>query len=162
MANRFPNAKIICIEPDTENFDLLKQNVSPYENIFCENCGLWNKTTTLKVYDKFNAGKWGIITEEDVENGTISAISPDFLIEKYDISKIDILKIDIETSEKQLFSENYKTWLSATKTLIIEFHDRLESGCFKVFIDAVNDVFSEYDYSVSGENTIIYNTKLQK
>jgi len=162
MVNQFPNAKIICIEPDMENFELLKQNVSPYENISCENCGLWNKNAMLKVYDKFNLGKWGIIVEEDIKNGIVSAISLDFLIEKYDISEIDILKLDIETSEKQLFSGNYKNWLSITKTLVVEFHDRLESGCFKVCIEAINDTFSDYDYDVSGENTIIYNTKLRK
>ena len=161
MANNFPDAKIICIEPDVENFELLKQNVSRYNNIFCENCGLWNKNTKLKVYDKFNLGKWGMIVEEDVENGTVSAISLDFLMEKYNISGFDILKLDIETSEKQLFSNNYKKWLSVTKTLVVEFHDRMENGCFKVFINAINDIFSDYDYSISGENTIIYNTKLK-
>jgi len=162
MASRFPDAKIICIEPDAENFALLKENVSVYENIFCENCGLWNKNTKLRVYDKYNSGKWGIIVEEDVENGTVPAVSMDFLIEKYNISEIDILKIDIETSEKQVFSENYQNWLSITKTLVVEFHDRLEKACFKTFMNAINDVFSDYDYDISGENTIIYNTKLKK
>jgi len=162
MTNHFPNAKIICIEPDIENFELLKQNVLSYENIFCENSGLWDKKTKLKIYDKFNLGKWGMIVEEDPENGTTPAISLDFLIEKYNISEIDILKLDIETSEKQLFSNNYQNWLSKTKTFVVEFHDRLENGCFKVFINAINDVFFDYDYAVSGENTIIYNTKLRK
>lgn len=162
MANRFPDAKIICIEPDTDNFELLKENVSMYSNVFCENCGLWNKNTKLRVFDKLNSGKWGMIVEEDIENGTVPAISLDFLMEKHNISEIDLLKIDIETSEKQVFSDNYLNWLSSTKTLLVEFHDRVESGCFKAFINAVNNVFSDYDYSVSGENTIIYNTKLRQ
>ena len=157
MTNRYPNAKIICIEPDKENFGLLKQNVSLYENIFCENIGLWNINTKLKVYDKHNLGKWGIIVEENIEEGTIPAMSLDFLMKKYNIAEIDILKLDIETSEKQLFSNNYQNWLLNVKSLVVEFHDRMEGGCFKNFIDAINEIFSNYDYSVCGENTIICN-----
>lgn len=160
MASRYPNVKIICIEPDAENFELLKENVALYDNIFCENMGLWNKDTKLKAFDKYNLGKWGIVVEEDM-TGTVAAISLDSLMKKYNVAKIDILKLDTETSEKQLFSDAYQNWLPNVKLLIIEFHDRMESGCFKVFIDAMNDTFSDYDYSVNGENTIIYNLKLK-
>jgi FkbM family methyltransferase len=160
MKNIIPQAKIICIEPDQENFNQLKTNLKYYENIFYENAGLWYKNVKLKIYDKHNAGKWGMVVEEDNLNGTIDAISINSIIDKYNIDKIDILKIDIETSEKYLFSKNY-SWLASVKLIIIELHDGWESGCSKTFFTAINEVFNDYSMTVRGENIIIKNNDLK-
>jgi FkbM family methyltransferase len=159
-ANRFPQAKIICIEPDKENFELLKQNTALYNNIFCENCGLWSKNTNLKITNE-NGEKWSFVVNED-ENGNIQAITVDFLMEKYDISEIDILKMDIETSEKKVFSENYENFMTKTKMLIVELHDRIENGCAKTFLNAVSAVYEQYRYSTLGDNTTIIENIIKK
>jgi len=160
MKNQFPDSKIICIEPDIENFQILEKNLSNYDNIFLENSGLWNKDTKLKVYDKYNAGKWGMIVEEDLNTGNINAISVNSLLKKYSIDYIDCFKIDIETSEKQVFSEDYLEWLPKVKMLIIELHDNMESGCSRPFFEAINKTFRNYSYDIRGENTIIINHDL--
>jgi FkbM family methyltransferase len=159
MKNRFPDSKIICIEPDPENFDLLQKNVLVYENVYCENCGLWNKDTLLDVYDKYNGGKCAMIVDENKE-GKIKSISLDTLLKKYSINKIDVLKLDIETSEKNLFKENFQNWLAKTKVIIIELHDWMETGCSKTFFQAINSVIKSYSYSHSGENVIIINNDI--
>ena len=148
MKNKYPEAKIICIEPDIDNFSLLQKNVSAYNDIFCENCGVWNKDTKLKVYDKYNMGKWGMVVEEDVHSGNISAVSINTLIEKYSLEYIDILKLDIETSEKTLFLNNYDDWLPKVRVIVIEFHDWVEENCSKPFFEAINKSFTKYKYSV--------------
>jgi len=157
MKKDFADAKIICIEPDPDNFETLQHNLKNYDSVFFENAGLWNKDSQLKVYDKYNCGKWGMVVEEDLENGTIKAMSIDTLIDKYKIDTIDILKIDIETSEKQLFSSNFENWLPKTKVIIIELHDRMEPGCAKSFFMAINKCYTNYTYSTLGENIIITN-----
>ena len=157
MKNKFPEAKIISIEPDPDNFHLLRNNLSKYNNVFFENSGLWNKDTKLRVYDKYNYGKWGMVVEEDLQTGTVSAISLNSLLEKYSIEYVDILKVDIETSEKQLFSDNYEKWLPKIKTIVIELHDWIEPGCSKPFFIAINKCFSNYHLSFRGENVIITN-----
>lgn len=160
MKNEFPDAKIIAIEPDLENFQLLQKNLLHYENIHYENCGIWYKDTKLKVYDKFDTGKWGMVVEEDLIDGNISAISIKSLLEKYAIENVDVLKLDIETSEKQLFSENYEDWLPKVKMIIIELHDWIEKGTSKPFFTAINKSFKNYSYSHCGENVIIVNEDL--
>jgi hypothetical protein len=45
-------------------------------DIYCENCGFWNKDTMLRVYDKYDIGKWEIIVEEDLEHGNITEWEP--------------------------------------------------------------------------------------
>jgi FkbM family methyltransferase len=159
MKNKFPDAMIICIEPDGENFEVLKQNLSFYSKIHLENCGLWNKDVRLKVNEEFNFGKWGVMVKED-ENGDIPAVSIGTLMEKYALSQIDVLKIDIETSEKQLFSGNYEAWLPRVKTIIIELHDGMLSGCSKTFFEAINRTFNDYEMKTKGENVIIVNNDI--
>ena len=151
MKNKYPDAKIVCIEPDAENVEILKKNTSSYSNIYIENCGLWNKDTKLKVYDKFNLGKWGVIVEEDLDNGSLPAITVNSLLKKYSFEHIDILKIDIESSEKQLFSYNFDSWLPLVKCLVIELHDHIERGCSTAFFKAVNQCFCDYSFQINGE-----------
>lgn len=97
------------------------------------------------------------MVEEDVIAGNVNAISITSLLEKHHIQCVDILKLDIETSEKQVFMQNYEAWLPRVKMIIIEFHDRIEEGCARPFFVAINKHFSKYNYSTQGENTIIVN-----
>lgn len=155
--NRFPQARIICIEPDTENFETLKKNIAPYENMVIENCALWSKDTLLSISDKFGMGKWAMTVEEDNLNGNVKGQSIRTLMDRNNIQQIDILKLDIETSEKNLFSSNYSDWLLHTRVIIIELHDHMLPGCAKAFFEAINATFKNYDYSHAGEYTVIVN-----
>jgi FkbM family methyltransferase len=157
MKNRYPEATIICIEPDRDNFRLLQQNTAAYPGISCENCGLWNRDATLKVYDKYDTGKWGMVVEEDPFEGDIPALAMGTLLKKYGIQRIDLLKLDIETSEKQLFASHYADWLPLVDTLIIELHDWMEPGCSRPFFHAINECFADYTLAIKGENIIIEN-----
>lgn len=157
IKNYYNNAFVICVEPDADNFQHLQQNLRTYKNIFCENAGLWVRETRLKVYDKYNYGKWGLVVEENIQEGNIQALSIDSLVTKYSLKRIDILKLDIETSEKILFSGNYEQWLPITKLLVVELHDWMQEGTSRPFFEAVNKTFRKYKYSISGENTVIIN-----
>lgn len=156
MKNRYPKARIICIEPDPENFELLKRNVEPYKDILCENKGIWSRNTRLKINDKYNLGKWGMCVEED-ETGNIDATTIESLLRKYSWSGVDLLKMDIEGSEKQVFSQGEAEWLLNVRTLAIELHDRFEPGCAQPFFQAINKYLKTYEYEVRAENTIVTN-----
>ncbi len=160
IKNELPDVKIICIEPDKENFEMMQKNLADYTNVFYENCGIWSNDTKLKVYDKYNLGKWGMVVEEDIDNGTIKAISINTILSKFNIDYIDVLKLDIESSEKELFSKNYENWLPKVKMIVIEFHDGFIDGCSKTFFEAINKTYSSYSISVRGENIIIKNNDL--
>lgn len=162
IKNKYPESTIIAVEPDPENFIQLQKNIQDYNSVFCENKGIWNKDTKLKVYDKFNSGKWGMVVEEDLESGNIQAISINSLMKKHNLKHIDLLKIDIETSEKQLFSDNYGEWLPLVKTIFIELHDSMEKGCSKSFFKAINESFENYKLTIRGENIIIDNLDFNK
>lgn len=155
--NKFPDAKVIAIEPEESNFELLKKNTEKYNDIFCIKSGVWNKSTDLVIKEE-NSGNWGFVTEEfnleSVDSHVITAISINEIIDTYNIEQIDILKIDIEGSEKELFEINFENWLKITKVLIIELHDGLKQGASKSFFKAI----SKYDFNMSrkNENLIFY------
>ncbi len=156
IKNKFPDAEIICIEPDPENFELLQRNVAPYKGIVCENKGIWSSNTRLRVVDKYKIGKWALCVEED-DAGPIDAITIPSLLNKYNWSKVDLLKMDIEGSEKRLFNQPGLDWLLKVKTIVIELHDRFEAGCAQPFFRAINEYYDEYSYDVRAENTIVTN-----
>jgi len=161
--NLFPNAKIIAIEPDKENFEQLNRNISRYKDIFTIQAGLWNTNGFLSVTDKYNIGKWGMVTEEVIENtpGSINTITIEQIMHDYKLDRIDILKLDIETAERELFSSGYASWLPKVKVIIIELHDSITEGTARPFFKAINETFEKYRFFQLGENTIIINEDLQ-
>lgn len=138
FSNKFPNAKIIAIEPDMDNFKMLKKNIIYYPNIIPLNIGVWSKNCFLKVKDAA-ADKWSFEFEETNDSQCATeAWSIASLIERFNILKIDILKIDIEGGEKELFEKGSEMWLPSVKTLVIELHDRKKNGCSDALIRAVS------------------------
>lgn len=162
--NMYPDATIIAIEPDKENYASLVANLKPYSNIHTIEAGLWNKKAFLKISDKYNFGKWGMITEEveRKEESTISVTTIDDIMIDFNVDYVDILKLDIETAEKQLFSSDFESWLPKIKVIVIELHDSIIAGTAKPFFEAINKTFSQYRFFQLGENTIVINEDLAK
>jgi len=138
--NKFPDAKIIAIEPESSNFKILQKNTEKYDDVHCLQSGIWSKSTILKISDA-KRGNWGFTVEETNETGphTIPAISIDGIMEKFKLDHIDILKMDIEGSEKEVFTQNADKWLPHVKVMVIEFHDATVENCAKTFYKALEN-----------------------
>jgi FkbM family methyltransferase len=145
----YPEIKIITIEPEASNFELLKRNISPYQtDIIALNMGVWNKTTKLLVKN-YTGRKFEFTTEEvtpnfnDTSENIVDAICINDVLSKYINTVgegdrvIDLLKVDIEGSENELFRTNYE-WLARTKAIIIELHNHFRSDCSDVFYKAIS------------------------
>lgn len=153
FAQRYPEAKIVAIEPDETNFQILKKNTTNYSNISNVQAGIWYKTEDLCIRDDGH-GKWLLMVEKKGNSNkeNIQSITIKQLLENSEYDKIDILKIDIEGTEKYLFSNSYKEWLGLTNMLIIELHDRLVPGCSDVFYKAIKGY--GFNQSKKGENLV--------
>ncbi len=161
-ANKYPQALIIAIEPDAENYETLVHNCKPYNNIKTLQKGLWHKDAKLKISDKFKGGKWAMVVEEVIDNNdfTIDAISLNSILKEFNINKIDILKMDIESAEKEVLSENYELWLPKVKMLIVELHDRMKPGCSNSFINAIHQCMPNLWLKARGETMIATNENI--
>ncbi len=132
--NVFPDATIFSIEPDDNNFEMLKKNIeiNKLENIFLIKAGLWkyNCNSNLIVSRDFRDNReWSLQVKETEERTTLKGIGILDLIEQYNIKQIDLFKIDIEGAEKFLFDDKAKStqFLAKTKVIAIEIHDDMVS-----------------------------------
>lgn len=130
FSKKFPRAKVIAIEPEKENFKILKANSIKYPNVNCIEKALWYEKTILKIFDS-GSGSWGFQTHkvEDKKDGNVETITIQEILNKMDASQIDLLKIDIEGAEFELFKFNADKWLNYIKMIMIETHDNKKPGC---------------------------------
>jgi FkbM family methyltransferase len=138
FAHKYPGAVIYALEPEQSNFELLLKNTQHYSNIHCLNYGIWNRSTHLRIID-VGLGNWGFMTEEVDHKGadTVEAISIPDLMSRYGLDRIDLCKINIEGTERELFQKNYENWVSKTRAIVIELHDRMREGCSNAFFEAM-------------------------
>ncbi len=135
---KYPEAKIISIEPNKENFDVLVENCKKYKNIFPINKALWGSETKLNFLNPetpYNGGyRYG---ESKNDNDLVETVTMDFLTKDQD--KIDILKMDIEGGEISLFQNEYISWLKKVQFLFIEPHDIHTIGCSEIIFQSITN-----------------------
>lgn len=153
FANKFPNATIICLEPDMENCAILRQNTENYTNVHILENALWNKNEDVVITNP-DAGKRGFMIGNATDESSIilKGITIQSIIEKFKIRQIDIFKIDIEGAEKEVFAENTNDWLSITRLMFVELHDRMKKGTSQSVFKAVSS--HDFIFEMKGENLI--------
>jgi len=134
FANRFPDARIIAVEPERSNFELLEWNTANYPNVEIVQAGLWNVDERLQVSDP-GTGFWGFRTTAvtpGLDAETVPAVTVPTLLDMFDLDRADILKLDIEGAEREVFTGS-ESWIERVDGVIVELHDRLKPGCARSF-----------------------------
>jgi FkbM family methyltransferase len=155
FADRYPGTTIIALEPEPVNFGLLVRNTREYPEIVQVQAALWSACELLSLNRQCES--WSCRVEELHENGAdaVPGITMVELLKRHGHSSIDILKMDIEGAEREVFSAQDRSWLSITKVLIVELHDRLRPGCSRALNNAISGLgFRRIE---RGENTILIN-----
>jgi len=142
FANQFPNARILAIEPEKENFEVLVKNVKPYPNVQPVLGALWGESAEVEVVDR-GLGNWGFMIETSSDSQTpsksshqkVKGMTVDMILDRYDVPKISILKLDIEGAELEVF-RNSSSWIDRIDSLIIELHEDMKPGCNRSFYSA--------------------------
>lgn len=151
---KYPNTKIVAVEMEEENFEMLEKNTNSYNNVFLEKAAIWSSSgedLTIVDWDR----EWGyLVTDENKEllSKKVKSITINNIIEKYNLKVIDLVKIDIEGAEKEVFGKGENSWLWKTKILIIELHDRINPGSSKALFDSLAK--HNFSLSLQGENLI--------
>jgi len=133
FANRWPDAKIVVVEPLAATFAILQQNTEFYPNIIPVHAAAHPRRETVELFVP-KTGFWATRVTRAGSSGTKESNSARGLpvidlLDEYGIDRIDILKIDIEGSEADLFANNPHPWLSRTRLMMIELHDNVRMGC---------------------------------
>jgi FkbM family methyltransferase len=162
FSNRYPESKIIAIEPEISNYKMLKKNVASYNNIITLNAALWDKNEEIDLVDP-GIGNWGFMTQAEERQGEhlgnishkVHGMTIDKIMDNNCLEKIDILKMDIEGAEREVFM-NSSSWLGKVDALIIELHEWMKSGCNRSFYNGSNGFDDEWKH---GENVYLSRRK---
>jgi FkbM family methyltransferase len=152
--NRFPEARVVAVEPDPANFALCTNNLEPYaDRASVLNYAVWSHRVGLRIHrpgdPKFDY--WSLQVREATADETpdVWATTIEKLLAGSECDSIDILKIDIEGAEAAVFSCAPHEWLPKVKNLVIELH---EDPCTAIFFDAL----SHYDYDLLRERELTF------
>lgn len=149
LATRYPDAKIIAIEPDEKNFELLALNTARLSNVHAVHAALWIESGEVSLRDP-GGGAWSFRLAESDKSGrgnspegidgtmSVTAVTIADVMQDHGLAKIDLLKLDIEGCEKELF-ENSAPWIGNVQAICLELHDRFKAGCSRAFYKAVDD-----------------------
>jgi len=140
---KYPNSRVVTIEPEASNFDLLLKNTLSFDGITAIKAGVWSKSTKL-VVKNYTGNDFEFVTEEVASDNTeslencVEAVGLEDIRLQHGMDYIDLLKIDIEGAENELFRENYAPWLSRTCAIVIEIHNHFRSDCSSVLAKALS------------------------
>ena len=131
FALHYPNAKIVAIEPERSNFDVLRRNAELFPRIIPINAALWGHEGVVQVHDG-GGGHWGMRVAEAPSGATIPSTTVSALIKQLSISQIDLLKIDVEGAECEILADP-SSWIGRVGVICAELHDRFRPGCSRIF-----------------------------
>jgi FkbM family methyltransferase len=156
FATRFPDARIVAIEPSAGNFAMLRRNVAPYPNVTPYHAALWGAAGEIEMVDPGEGTEGyranGVAAGAATSLGTVPAVTVDSIMAEMGVTFVDLLKIDIEGAELAVF-QNPSAWIDRVGVIVIELHDRFTLGCSRAFYRATERFALEARH---GENVVMY------
>ena len=152
FASRYPEARVLAVEPESENFEYLVRQVAPYKNITPLRCALWSHNEDVFLVDP-GRGKWGFETsasDDAIRNvaGPVTKVpgrTVESLLEAHSLSHLDLLKLDIEGAEVDVL--NYSSqWIGKVKYVIAELHENKKKGCQSAYAAATQAFAKHWKY----------------
>jgi FkbM family methyltransferase len=149
---KYKKSKLICLEPDKGNFEVLIKNIIS-SDIIKINKAVSSEIEKLKMLRTTEDPRaFSAVTSKDgdVQSTSINEILSNFSDDKYEPF---LIKIDIEGGEKNLFEKNLE-WIDKFKIIIIEPHDWMypENNIFQNFLKSIS--YLNRDFVILNENII--------
>jgi len=151
FANRYPDAKIIAIEPEQANYDLLCRNVQSYPNITTIKAGLWSHRAHL-IIENPESKSTGFRVKETEDATGLQAYGIEDLMEMLGTSYVDVIKMDVEGAEREILL-NSDSWIDRVGIILVETHDRHRPGCTAALEWAIEG--RDFDRSSVGESVVL-------
>lgn len=146
FAEAFPQAKVVALEPEESNYQVLRENARQWTNIVPLQKGLWWRKAEVKVSNS-GSENWCFEFEECPPGQGTPATTIEALLAEYGTGGSVLVKMDVEGAEKKIFAEK-PAWPAGIQYLYIEIHDAWKE---------VFDVLAASDYSarIVDENVVV-------
>ena len=132
FARRFPEASILCVEPNPAALRVLHQNTLPLRRIQSIGVAAWHGATRLGVRGRV-LGDWGMQLHDrmpDAERGT-TARSVDEILAMAGWDQADLVVCDIQGAEAAVFADPGQRWMRMLDTLAIFPHEDAQGRFFE-------------------------------
>ncbi len=151
-----PDATIVALEPEPENFRLLQRNTQGHPKTIALEKGLWSRECRLLVHPGTSNESFRVseVFEADAAFDVVATSIGD-LMRQFEVAEIDILKLDIEGAERQIFTAKDADWIPKVKVFIFECPDSDAPGTTLAIFDALLRSGSTYVCRLHGENIIL-------
>ncbi len=119
LANRFPRAKIIAVEPPGPNFDALRVNTVAYPNVVCLPAAVWHERTRLQLGGHL-LGDWGTFFTGAADagaDGLVDAYTIGDILAKFGWDHVDYVKCVVEGAQVEILAGADRPWLSRVGTV---------------------------------------------
>jgi FkbM family methyltransferase len=144
LAHHFPDAKVVCLEPEASNFKLLSHHAAAFDNLVPVNAALWkaDEDVFLSADEELDdLEHWGarVGGEARASTAAVPGLTLATLAEQQGVESWDMLKIDVEGAEGAVFDETIHDAVRGAQLLFIELHEHIEPGSaagFFAFADA--------------------------
>jgi len=156
--SRFPDCRVIAVEPEAENCAQLRRNLAPYgDRAEVVQAGIWPRPARLVMAEEiYRDGRaWSRQVREcrAGEPGEMDGIDIASLLARSGAERISILKMDIEGTEALVFAGGHRAWIDRVDTLLIELHeDSVFGRGSEVFYPAIEG--QDFSITQSGELTV--------
>jgi FkbM family methyltransferase len=130
-AQHYPRARMILVEPDPDNFRLLRRNTAAFRN----RCVLFNVAVSdrrgeIGFYRSEREYGHSILKTDDcVAELRVRTLTVSDLLAEAGFPRVDLLKMDIEGGE-QIVMPTIATWKHAPRYLIAELHPPYDHAAF--------------------------------
>jgi FkbM family methyltransferase len=157
FANMFPEARIVAVEPDAANFDVLCKNVAPYgARVIPVQAAVWHEPTHVSITNPTaGAAAFRVAPVGATAAGAIATLTVPELAAMAGATTAFIVKIDIEGAQQALFSANTE-WVGTTHLITLELDDWQLPwvGTSRPFFAAVSRY--PFDYLLGGESIFCF------
>ena len=142
ILNRYPESRVVAVEPDSGNVAMFRRNVGPYgDRVRLIQAAVWRCDTTL-VFDEESTQtgtEAGIRLREAAPGETVAdstkAVDIPTLLAGESLTPETqiVVKMDVEGSEAAIFQSPDLGWLDNVCCMAIELHDQVNPDCSRVF-----------------------------
>lgn len=157
FANRFPLARIVVVEPDSDNFAVLQRNLAHLrDRVRMVRGGVWPESGWLRIRNpESGSAAFQVERANERDPDAMRACTIDELCELGGGGGVLVVKIDIEGAQAQLFQRNTR-WVSRVHLVTLELDDWLMpwQGTSRSFFSCLSQY--PFEYLLGGESIFCY------
>jgi FkbM family methyltransferase len=156
LASRYPNARIFCVEPRLEDYDILKRNTQSEARIVPINATVVGRLTA-SIRLTSNEPARGNKSRHNDPGIEVPQITISEICTRHSLERIDLLRIDMEGAEESVFA--HAEFLPRVRLGIIELYGHYTKRMFDVDL-AKWDFVSTPPQPESGLKMLTFRRKL--